>query len=556
MLTHTKTQRTRMFRQHGPVEVLVWGLISIVLGYSIFIPWSWTLPENQQWLFWQVHTLVFVGCAAVHAITLTQTPAAQLKPYRAACIKLFILGLLTSIVSLLDIDSYGSVLSLLLYVYIYGGHVFGLSYAIPLRSLPRARLVRLIAFSTLLSLIVVDIALRSVLPRLITNWVWTPAAIAMEVRMAMTVSLSFLYINVYRYFGNFRGRVVVVAGLGVLAMLCTDIMFTAGTFLMVQGGSDRIYSLAIPFWDLHQLLWALALYWATRSDLRWRTIDDRRQLPGRLGQWVIVRQGVLLGVLILISSNVIPSLFSLIWLVVALLVYQAMVMLEREQLIQKQHATQEQLLEANRQLEDYAQQAKELATMGERERVARDLHDSLGAGLTAIGLRLQACSNALDKHPAAAYVASAQSLTDQLLEDARRTVHNLRTSETLPALYKRIDDLLQPDRATGLVAEVQQLGTPRPLNARIEEVLFRVVQEGVTNMRKHAHATQFVVQLDYCDSTIVRLRLCDNGKGTNSTKDRGRGLQGMRERLHAVGGDIDVQTAPNQGFQLTAEVPA
>jgi len=199
----------------------------------------------------------------------------------------------------------------------------------------------------------------------------------------------------------------------------------------------------------------------------------------------------------------------------------------------------------------------ELAAARVRSDISRDLHDSLGAGLTAIGLQLQACSNALERHPAVAQVTAAQHLTDQLLDEARRTVHNLRSPAAVPGLCVRIEKMLEVDRAAGLQATVRTYGVPRPLSTSVEEGLFRVAQEGVTNMRKHAHATCFKVSLDYGEPTTVCLRLQDNGQGADSTSGNGgRGLQGMRERMHALGGTIRVQSAPDQGFQLIAEVPA
>lgn len=204
-----------------------------------------------------------------------------------------------------------------------------------------------------------------------------------------------------------------------------------------------------------------------------------------------------------------------------------------------------------------AQLEKELEAARVRAQISRDLHDSLGAGLTTIGLQLQACSNSLADHPATAKIAAAQRLTDQLLEEARRTVHNLRAPVAQPMLCTRIDELLETDRATGLTATVYTQGTPRPLSTTVEEVLFRVAQEGVTNMRRHAHATSLSVQLDYRNPTRVCLRLQDNGQGAHCTMFAGgSGLQGMRERLQALGGDVFVHSAPGQGFQLTAEVPA
>ncbi len=97
------------------------------------------------------------------------------------------------------------------------------------------------------------------------------------------------------------------------------------------------------------------------------------------------------------------------------------------------------------------------------------------------------------------------------------------------------------------------LGKPRPLNSQVELTLYRVTQEALTNVRKHARATRVEVALSY-DDDKVGLSICDDGQGISETSN-GYGLLGLRERVQLVGGTIDISTALNQGYQLDVEIP-
>ena len=220
----------------------------------------------------------------------------------------------------------------------------------------------------------------------------------------------------------------------------------------------------------------------------------------------------------------------------------------------------------NQELVDVLQTARhqlqELAVVEERNRLARDIHDGLGHYLTATTMQVQgarallATTDAATQAPTALDALSkAETLLQEALADVRRSVGALRTTpanqKPLPAA---IGDLVAECRAT-TDAEVQfdLRGAPRPLSSPIELTLYRVTQEGLTNVRKHAQAGRVEVVLAY-DPDKVNLTISDDGRGMGQTSN-GYGLLGLRERVQLVGGQVTIQTAPEQGFRLEVEIP-
>jgi signal transduction histidine kinase len=216
-----------------------------------------------------------------------------------------------------------------------------------------------------------------------------------------------------------------------------------------------------------------------------------------------------------------------------------------------------ELREANGKLSAYAVQAEELATIKERNRLAREIHDSLGHYLTVINVQIQAAQVVLDREPQRARDAlhKAQTLTQEGLTEVRRSVAALRAAPTEnKTLVEAVTALAAECRAAGILTEVHVLGSPRRLRPQIEQTLYRAVQEGLTNTRKHARASRVDITLDYQAAAVVCLRLQDNGVGAATPAD-GFGLIGIRERAHLLNGRFKTQTAHRQGFTLLLELP-
>lgn len=191
----------------------------------------------------------------------------------------------------------------------------------------------------------------------------------------------------------------------------------------------------------------------------------------------------------------------------------------------------------------------ESSRLNERMRISRELHDLLGHHLTALSLNLEV-ANHLVTGKAQEHVRQAQSLAKLLLTDVREVVSQLRENEHLDlreALAALTDNVpaLDIDLEIGVALNIDD-----PARAH---VLLRCAQEAVTNAVKHARASRLWLSLMPGQGGVV-LRARDNGHGT-ARLTAGNGLRGMGERLAQFGGRLDIDTAPDRGFSLTAWLP-
>ncbi|MEH2420747.1 MAG: sensor histidine kinase [Nostoc sp.] len=226
---------------------------------------------------------------------------------------------------------------------------------------------------------------------------------------------------------------------------------------------------------------------------------------------------------------------------------------------------QEDLATAHQQLTLYAYQAEELAAAQERNRIARDIHDSLGHALTALNVQLQTAVLLWQQEPVRAepFLQQARRLGMTAMQEVRKSVQALREdnqaeqslTETITAV---VDDFRQ---GSGIETQVRIIGQTAamvnpPMSAAIVNALYRIVQEALTNISKYAQATAVTIEIE-TTSKIVRLSVVDNGRGFDrgSSIGRGFGLQGMQERIAALGGTLTLETEPGRGCRIGVEVP-
>lgn len=217
----------------------------------------------------------------------------------------------------------------------------------------------------------------------------------------------------------------------------------------------------------------------------------------------------------------------------------------------------EELGEANRRLAALYASAQEVAVERERNRLAREIHDTLGHALTVIHVQLQSVKLLVPSDPSEAVrrVDQAAELARQGLTELRGSVRALRTSpDGRSSLEDRIRRLCHHGDGVGVEPGFELAGEPRPLASESGEALFRAAQEALTNLRRHARARTARVTLDFRQPDRVILAVADDGRGAASTEG-GFGLTGIRERIQMTGGRMTIATAPGAGFRLTVEVP-
>ncbi|MFB8788363.1 MAG: sensor histidine kinase [Potamolinea sp.] len=218
--------------------------------------------------------------------------------------------------------------------------------------------------------------------------------------------------------------------------------------------------------------------------------------------------------------------------------------------------SREKLALANEQLRQYALRIENQATLQERNRIARDIHDSLGHSLTALNLQLETALKLWSTDPTKAtnFLVQAKRLGSTALQDVRHSVSAMRSDPLQGmSLEEAIASLtLEFQRSTG-ISPYCNLMLGRPIPPEMIPALYRIVQEALTNVCKYAIATEIKIQL-LASSTQLELIIEDNGKGFNVNQNiSGFGLQGMRERTLALGGKFEINSAPGAGCRITAK---
>ncbi len=201
----------------------------------------------------------------------------------------------------------------------------------------------------------------------------------------------------------------------------------------------------------------------------------------------------------------------------------------------------------------------------ERKRVARELHDETGQMLTALAAGLGGVEQTITQNLplAQSQIGALKIMTMHAMDNLRQFVSDLRPSllddmGLVPAVRWLAKEYKERGR---FEVELQVVGNKRRLPPQIETVLFRIAQEALNNVNRHAQATRVCIVLNFVDGSAV-LSVEDNGKGfvaeqvlgTRSER-RAWGLLGMQERLALVGGKFNIESSPGRGTRLTVEIP-
>lgn len=217
-------------------------------------------------------------------------------------------------------------------------------------------------------------------------------------------------------------------------------------------------------------------------------------------------------------------------------------------------------MQRQEQAQRLAEQERQAAILDERNRIAREIHDTIAQGLTGIAIQMEAAEDALRVSPeqAAPHIARAKQLARESLSEARRSLRALRP--------KALDDNDLPTALNNLAQQTMQgadlqvdfaiQGTAYSLLPEDENDLLRIAQEALTNILKHAQAPHADLILSFLPSQ-VQLAITDKGRGFNAEQDisSGFGLIGMKERTQRMGAELQIRSAPGRGTQILVTLP-
>ncbi len=201
------------------------------------------------------------------------------------------------------------------------------------------------------------------------------------------------------------------------------------------------------------------------------------------------------------------------------------------------------------------------AQLGERERIARELHDTLLQGVQGLVLRFQAATNAMTPGSREHVLAErALERADDLIIQARDRVRGLRAKERSGELLSMMEELAAQYRSDGLPVSISSRDRLGPMTAELTEQVLAIVAEALANILHHAQASEVTIEVDRGD-TYLTVTITDNGIGfpmeviANSGRPGHFGIRGMEERAHAFGGWLRIDNSADLGAQIVLGIP-
>ncbi|KQX56991.1 MULTISPECIES: sensor histidine kinase [unclassified Streptomyces] len=354
---------------------------------------------------------------------------------------------------------------------------------------------------------------------------------------------------------------------GTVAAVVMGVVYAAGSYLPSVRGSQRAaavwlgvlgLSWLVLLWLTPEALWlAFPLYFLqlhllpTRWSLPVVALTAGAAILSYVGHGAPLNPGVFIG----------PLLGAAV-AVATVLGYQALYRESerRRQLIEELITTRAELASAERHA----------GTLAERERLAREIHDTLAQGLSSIQLLLRAAERALPADsPAAGHIDRARQAAQDNLAEARRFVRALSPPDLEHgSLAAALERLCEPGSGGGAAAgaygagprvRFSVSGTPAELPTPYEVALLRIAQSALANTVRHATASRAEITLSFMDASVT-LDVVDDGAGfdpgaVRPSSDGGFGLPAMRVRAESLGGTFTVESAPGQGTAVAVSLP-
>jgi signal transduction histidine kinase len=320
-------------------------------------------------------------------------------------------------------------------------------------------------------------------------------------------------------------------------------------YLGVHGSLVAALMFLQPGWTMYPVLYITPIMWGILS------------LSVRLGAYWTAAYTVLIAASFAVGLNLGEGLIALFLygVLYAFIGAFASAIVRANTARRESQALLAELQRAHRQLQEYALHAEEMAAIEERNRLAREMHDTLGHRLTVASVQLEAAQRLCptDSERAAGLVGTVREQVREALSELRATVATLRmpieADLQLRSSLRRL--MAHFEEATGLTVNriLPQEMPHLPDGYRL--TLYRAAQEALTNIQKHAEAQQVWLVLSTSDDAVTLL-VGDDGRGLTLSRDAtGFGLRGLRERAEQLGGELHLEPRPGGGTQLSFRLP-
>lgn len=349
-----------------------------------------------------------------------------------------------------------------------------------------------------------------------------------------------------------RRRFLIKTGLELAVVFCLSYVLNfsyVGMVLLILGDMMGYFS------DMKRRFIFAAAICAVYMVLDYDLLSARYHIISIETCWEYYRndvQSVLLGIKNILNSL---NMFLFILYMIVLILNQ---MSEKERILslnEKLNQANSELTEANRKLEEYARESVKAAETRERNRLAREIHDTLGHSLTGIITGIDACVMLMDVAPEAVkeQLKAIADVARQGVKDVRRSVKALRPDalenlELEKAILQMIDEMR---RSTNVKIEYQCGTRLKDFNKDEEDIIYRIIQESITNSIRHGKADQIWIHIDR-EYNMLKIHLKDNGIGCSHIH-KGFGLHHMEERLDMLKGTLSYNG--NDGFTVEASIP-
>ena len=246
--------------------------------------------------------------------------------------------------------------------------------------------------------------------------------------------------------------------------------------------------------------------------------------------------------------------FSFVTLFVLALVFILLLM----NAVLSERKSREKLTAANEKLRQYALKIENQATLEERNRIAREIHDSLGHSLTALNLQLETARKLFNSNPEKAtdFLIRAKELGSQALKDVRESVSTMRYNPLQEQSLETAINIVVKNFYHSTNIHINcKINLLHSVSREISTTIYRIIQESLTNISKYSEARSVNLELT-TTATNLSLIVRDNGKGFDIEQNTtGFGLKSMRDRTLALEGNFDIESFPGQGTKIIVEIP-